>query len=184
MNIYSFLKLLGFIIIVLTSIILPLSLLESSIADLTDECSEDLLKLNILHKQINLNDNKQIKLLNTTDISVCFEVLEHLSSPENLIESMLKNTKVAIIFSVPNTGYIFHRLRLLFGSFPIQWRLNPGEHLRYWTKSDLNWWLNNICSEKNLKFNICTYEGLPFLNKLLPSLFSMGLIGIVYIDKR
>ena len=36
MNIYTLLKLLGFVIIVLTSIILPLSLLESSIADLTD----------------------------------------------------------------------------------------------------------------------------------------------------
>jgi uncharacterized membrane protein YdjX (TVP38/TMEM64 family) len=40
MNIYSLLKLLGFIIIVLTSIILPLSLLESSIADLTDQFIE------------------------------------------------------------------------------------------------------------------------------------------------
>tara|TARA_B100001057_G_scaffold70435_1_gene64524 strand:+ start:2781 stop:3416 length:636 start_codon:yes stop_codon:yes gene_type:complete len=36
MNIFALLKLLGFIIVVLTSIILPLSLLESSIADLTD----------------------------------------------------------------------------------------------------------------------------------------------------
>ena len=36
MNIYTLLKFLGFVIIVLTSIILPLSLLESSIADLTD----------------------------------------------------------------------------------------------------------------------------------------------------
>jgi uncharacterized membrane protein YdjX (TVP38/TMEM64 family) len=37
MNIYNLLKLLGFIIIFLTSIILPLSLLESSIADLTND---------------------------------------------------------------------------------------------------------------------------------------------------
>ena len=40
MNIYTLLKILGFIIIVLTSIILPLSLLESSIADLTDQFIE------------------------------------------------------------------------------------------------------------------------------------------------
>tara|TARA_B100000963_G_scaffold56896_1_gene44928 strand:- start:116 stop:796 length:681 start_codon:yes stop_codon:yes gene_type:complete len=40
MNIYTLLKLLGLIIIVLTSIILPLSLLESSIADLTNEFIE------------------------------------------------------------------------------------------------------------------------------------------------
>ena len=40
MNVYTLLKLLGFIIIVLTSIILPLSLLESSIADLTDQFIE------------------------------------------------------------------------------------------------------------------------------------------------
>ena len=37
MNIYSLLKILGFVVIVLTSIILPLSFLESSIADLTDK---------------------------------------------------------------------------------------------------------------------------------------------------
>ena len=40
MNIYTFLKIIGFIIIILTSIILPLSLLESSIADLTNEFIE------------------------------------------------------------------------------------------------------------------------------------------------
>ena len=40
MNIYNLIKILGFIIIVLTSIILPLSLLESSIADLTDQFIE------------------------------------------------------------------------------------------------------------------------------------------------
>ena len=40
MNIYTLLKLLGFIIIVMTSIILPLSLFESSIADLTNEFIE------------------------------------------------------------------------------------------------------------------------------------------------
>jgi len=40
MNIFTLLKLLGFIVIVLTSIILPLSLLESSIADLTNEFIE------------------------------------------------------------------------------------------------------------------------------------------------
>ena len=37
MNVFTLIKILGFIIIVLTSIILPLSLLESSIAELTDQ---------------------------------------------------------------------------------------------------------------------------------------------------
>ena len=40
MNIYTLLKILVFVIIVLTSIILPLSLLESSITDLTDRFIE------------------------------------------------------------------------------------------------------------------------------------------------
>ena len=40
MNIYTLLKFLGFIIIFLTSIILPLSLLDSSMADLTNEFIE------------------------------------------------------------------------------------------------------------------------------------------------
>ena len=40
MNVFTLIKILGFIIIVLTSIILPLSLLESSIAELTDQFIE------------------------------------------------------------------------------------------------------------------------------------------------
>ena len=40
MNVFTLIKILGFIIIVLTSIILPLTLLESSIADLTDQFIE------------------------------------------------------------------------------------------------------------------------------------------------
>ena len=41
-----------------------------------------------------------------------------------------------VLASVPNTGDIASRLRLLFGRFPKQWIVHPGEHVRYWTLRD------------------------------------------------
>lgn len=104
-----------------------------------------------------------------------FEVLEHIENPEKIIIEAQKSVQL-VIFSVPNTGFISHRLRLLFGRFPMQWRLHPGEHLRFWTLSDMHWW----CRELNLKsYKIIPYEGFPVLRKVCPALFSRGLIVVV-----
>ena len=89
----------------------------------------------------------------------------------------LRITDDKLIFSVPNTGYVAHRKRLLFGSFPLQWRNNPGEHLRFWTLGDMKWWLKQLnLYEKSI---IKTYEGFPLLNKLWPGMFAMGIIVII-----
>jgi len=104
-----------------------------------------------------------------------FEVLEHVKDSETLL-STLCDLSETVIFSIPNTGYFAHRLRLLFGKFPLQWRLSPSEHLRFWTLSDLKWWLESL-GYKDAE--ILTYEGIPFLNKLFPSLFSMGIVAKV-----
>ena len=104
-----------------------------------------------------------------------FEVLEHVKDSETLL-STLCDLSETVIFSIPNTGYFAHRLRLLFGKFPLQWRLSPSEHLRFWTLSDLKWWLESLGYKDAV---ILTYEGIPFLNKLFPSLFSMGIVAKV-----
>ncbi len=106
-----------------------------------------------------------------------FEVLEHMKSPEHFLLKTIKLSKDQVFFSVPNSGYITHRLRFLFGKFPLQWIASPNEHLRFWTLKDMQWWLIYL----NLKevSEIVTYKGIPFLNKIFPNLFSEGLFVII-----
>lgn len=119
------------------------------------------------------------EVIPVVDYVLLFEVLEHMPAPERFLKLMLEKSKRGVVFSFPNTGHIRHRLRLLFGRFPLQWRLHPSEHLRFWTYTDLVWWLNAL-EYKN--YTICTYEGVPILNKIWPSLFARGLL--VHIPKQ
>ncbi len=129
----------------------------------------DTLKLNINSAFTKIIKEKKINTL------TFFEVLEHIDNPERIIVEACTSAKV-VIFSVPNTGFVSHRLRLLLGRFPMQWRLSPGEHLRYWTLSDMHWW----CKQLNIKsYKIIPYEGFPVLNILFPGLFSRGLIVVI-----
>lgn len=100
-----------------------------------------------------------------------FEVLEHLSNSEKLLSWAMSRARKGVFLSVPNTGYFKHRLRLVFGRFPLQWRVRPNEHLRFWTAKDMDWWLKNLCSKYILKL----YEGPKFLRSIWPSLFSPGI---------
>lgn len=113
------------------------------------------------------------------DYVLLLEVLEHLPNSEELLNWALNHVQKALIFSVPNTGFIVHRLRLLLGRFPLQWKAHPSEHLRFWTIADMKWWLNQL-GFKNYKLD--SYEGIPVLNKIWPTLFSQGMI--VVIDKK
>ncbi|MEK7203810.1 MAG: class I SAM-dependent methyltransferase [Patescibacteria group bacterium] len=110
------------------------------------------------------------------DVVVLFEVLEHMANAEELLEWAYGHSKKAVIFSVPNTGFVVHRLRLLFGRFPLQWRVHPSEHLRFWTLGDMKWWLKSQ-SYKNFKIRL--YEGVPILNRLWPSLFGQGILVVL-----
>ena len=103
---------------------------------------------------------------------ILFEVIEHLVEPELLIANLLKKCKKSIFISIPNTGYLPYRLRLLFGKFPIQWRVFPNEHLRFWTYYDFkNWLLVN-----KFRFEITGYKGLNVFNKILPNIFAAGIL--------
>jgi methionine biosynthesis protein MetW len=108
------------------------------------------------------------------DVYLLLEVLEHLPDPESVLKQILKKTRRKVIISVPNTGYFPYRLRLLSGRFPVQWRVHPGEHLRFWTLRDFHWWLGQLgLVEMSETFG---YKGVPFLNRMLPNLFAMGIL--------
>ncbi len=128
--------------------------------------------------QMDINNLESIKTLPEVDYILGFEIIEHMPCPESLIYHLLDKAKKGLVFSVPNTGYYSHRLRLLFGKFPLQWAAHPGEHLRFWTVKDMKFWLKSI-GVKSAK--IILYEGLPILNKIFPSLFAQGII--VYFKK-
>lgn len=132
--------------------------------------------LNLNAELFNLQSQSIGNISFEADYIIFFEILEHLPNPEDVLIESLDKAREGVIFSVPNTGYIVHRLRLLFGKFPIQWKIFPGEHLRFWTVSDMLLWLKCLNLEI-VKHHY--YEGLPILNKIFPSLFSMGQIYLV-----
>lgn len=110
--------------------------------------------------------------ISLADYFVLFEVLEHIPHPEEIFIRALSLAKKGVFFSVPNSGFIAHRLRLLLGRFPLQWRISPWEHIRFWTVSDAHGWLKQL-GVKSYRLKI--YEGPAGLNWLWPSLFGRGL---------
>jgi methionine biosynthesis protein MetW len=115
------------------------------------------------------------ELLPECDHILLFEVLEHLKNPEDLLPRMLKKAGKSVFVSVPNTGYFPYRIRLLLGSFPVQWRIHPGEHLRFWTYRDFQWWLAQLGMKERSETGC--YQGIPIANRIFPNLFGMGIIA-------
>lgn len=122
---------------------------------------------------VDITNIEYLNSLPSVDYVTAFEVLEHMPVPEMFVSAVLKKAKKGLIFSVSNTGYYAHRLRLLLGRFPLQWVAHPGEHIRFWTVADLEFWVNSLGCKID---KMVLYEGLPGLNKLFPALFSQGII--------
>ena len=119
-----------------------------------------------------------VDVIPEADHVLLLEVLEHMPDAEKFLQTMHQKARGGVFFSFPNTGYFLHRFRLLLGRFPLQWRLHPSEHLRFWTYHDLRWWLEALGYRT---YHIHVYEGVPVLKRLLPSLFGKGLL--VYLPK-
>ena len=123
--------------------------------------------------EADINDFRALATLPEVDYITGFEVLEHTPNPEAILDALRGKARKGMIFSFPNTGYYLHRLRLLCGRFPLQWIAHPGEHLRFWTVADVRSWVPQT------GYELCAlvvYQGLPGLNKLLPTLFAQGIV--------
>ncbi|MFN8378731.1 MAG: methionine biosynthesis protein MetW [Anaerolineae bacterium] len=107
---------------------------------------------------------------------VMSEIIEHLPDPEALLLALRPFARKGLIVSIPNTGYHQHRLRLLFGKFPLQWVVTPGEHLRYWTLADFRWWARHLGFQVAAVF---PYEGTPGLRRVWPSLFAAAFVYLL-----
>jgi methionine biosynthesis protein MetW len=110
------------------------------------------------------------------DYVILSEIIEHLPDPEMLLNRLRPYIRKGFIISIPNTGFHQHRLRLMFGRFPLQWVVTPGEHLRFWTRADFHWWA------RQLGFAIVrevAYEGTPLLKRVLPGLFAAAFVYVL-----
>lgn len=112
------------------------------------------------------------------DYAILFEVIEHVADAEDLVAAALGAARKGVCISVPNTGFFTYRLRLLFGKFPAQWARMPNEHLRFWTLSDMRWWLSAL----GWGGSVSTYQGVPLFKKMWPALFAAGLV--VWIQSK
>lgn len=123
--------------------------------------------------QLDINDERALDLIKETDYTLLLEVLEHTPHSEKILRAAYRKSQKGVFFSFPNTGYFIYRLRLLFGRFPKQWINLPNEHLRFWTAKDLRWWLT---AQGYRQYEIFFYKGIPFLSKILPSIFAAGFV--------
>jgi len=117
---------------------------------------------------------QEFQVADTYDYIIISEVIEHLPKPEELIFKLKGKFKKCLIITIPNTGFIMERLRLLLGRFPKQWVLNPSEHLRFWTVADFQLWcgLLGFKVEKYYGMKDEYYDIKVKLWKYYPRLFS------------
>jgi len=148
-------------------------------ADLSQYALDFLRVKGIAVIKLNVNDESLSSALPIADHIILFEILEHMQNPERFIKSIEDKARKSIFFSVPNSGYLPYRIRLLLGRSFMQWRLHPGEHLRFWTLRDLRWWLAQLGYLEQTQLHV--YEGIPGLNRLFPSLFGMAIVGEIKI---
>jgi SAM-dependent methyltransferase len=96
-------------------------------------------------------------------------------------EAVLENVRrwfpaARVVCSIPNTGYVASRLRLLFGRFPRQWIVHPGGHIRFWT-------LRDFCLlARQLGYavrRVVPLRGSPLLARWMPGLFGEALVFVL-----
>jgi len=88
------------------------------------------------------------------DHIVLFELVEHIQEAEVLVSKLRDHYRKGLYITTPNLGYMAHRLRLLFGRFPVTYISDPREHLRFWSVKDFIWW------SKSLGFPVPEVRGL------------------------
>lgn len=111
----------------------------------------------------------------TYDTVLISEVLEHIGEPERVVTRIRDHVGKRLILTFPNIGYLPHRLRLLFGSFPVQWGWHPGEHLRFWSLSDFTWWLDQL---DYAVVSVQASNGIRGLARVRPSLFGNQIVVV------
>ena len=109
------------------------------------------------------------------DYIIITEVLEHIQEPERVMADIKNHFTKSVFISIPNAGFFMHRLRLLFGRFPvIVIAQHVKEHIRFWTHKDFIYWCNYFGFEVEDYFvsSGLDFKSLRFLENLFPALFA------------
>ncbi len=142
-------------------------------SDISEMALERIREFGIKPIKLDIGKVEEFTNIPQADYQILFEILEHVPHSEKLLNKAYEKSNKGVFFSFPNTGFFVHRFRLFFGKFPLQWKLFPGEHVRYWTRADLLWWLKNLGYKKYI---IHYYKGMPILNIIWPSLFAAAFV--------
>ncbi|MFA5128303.1 MAG: class I SAM-dependent methyltransferase [Patescibacteria group bacterium] len=113
------------------------------------------------------------------DYIIITEVLEHVQEPEKVITVVRNHFKDNVFVSVPNAGFFVHRIRLMFGKFPLVIIVqHVKEHIRFWTMRDFVYWANyhDYTVKKIIVSSSLLIKPLRFLEKLFPALFGNQLL--------
>ena len=147
--------------------------------DSSERALDEARKLGLVGEILDITVPGAIDTVRECDYYIVLEVLEHIPNSEVVLHALVKKAKKGVFFSVPNTGFLTHRFRLLFGKAPAQWIHMPNEHLRFWTIPDMRWWMRALGFKHA---HITPYQGAPGLRDLWPNLFAEGMV--VSVEKR
>ena len=110
------------------------------------------------------------------DHIIMFEVAEHVIDTEVMLTNMKGHYKKGLYISTPNLGYLAHRLRMLFGRFPVTYISDPREHLRYWSVKDFTFWSKKLGYSKPEVLGLRGKPGVFKLPARFPSLFASEVV--------
>jgi methionine biosynthesis protein MetW len=110
------------------------------------------------------------------DYVVLMEVIEHIVDAESVIRDVCRFNPKRIFVSVPNMGFIFNRIRLMFGGrMPITVIVyHMREHVRFWTVKDFHEWAEVMGLEVKGVFGQHGY--IPALVEHFPALFARAVV--------
>jgi hypothetical protein len=114
----------------------------------------------------------QVELPGEFDHILVFEVLEHVVDAETFLLKLKGRFRKGLYVTTPNLGYLSHRLRMLFGRFPITYLMDPREHVRYWTTADFCRWLRWLGFPQPEVIGLCGRFRLFSLHRRWPSLWA------------
>lgn len=153
--------------------------IESCGIEISESAIDYCKSLGLNVKQLNIS-TQELDFTRKYDYICLLGILEHIKNPERIINKVKNKYNKKLIIFIPNIGFIFNRIRFLFGKFPLTFEGGKlGEHIRHWTKSDIKWWLHKF--DYNIQKMIYC-QGIPILNKLFPSLFCQNFIIIINRD--
>ncbi len=116
------------------------------------------------------------KLSGKWDHIIMFEVAEHVIDTEVMIACLAGHFSKGLYISTPNLGYLAHRLRLLFGRFPVTYISDPREHVRYWSVKDFVYWSEKLGFNKPDVLGLRGKPGICKLPARFPSLFASEVV--------